>query len=79
MKRAGREGSETKDWVATDMKTRGKADQSTENVSSWVKKLGFALDKEREHAYDDIAEDMEKTARPGITRRIGLQTGNVAT
>jgi hypothetical protein len=65
MKKAGREGSETKDWVATDMKARGKADSSTENVSSWVKKLGFALDKEREHEYDDVAEDMEKTGKAG--------------
>jgi hypothetical protein len=65
MKKAGREGSETKDWVATDMKTMGMADSSTDDVSSWTKKLGFALDKEREHGYDDIEEDMEKTGKAG--------------
>jgi hypothetical protein len=65
MKKAGREGSETKDWVATDMKIRGKADSSSEKVSSWFKKLNFALDQERKHDYDDIAEDMEKIGKAG--------------
>jgi hypothetical protein len=68
MKKAGRAGSSSDDWVTTDMKIRGKSDTSTastEKVSSGVTRLGNAIDKQREHDYDDVKEDMEKTGKAG--------------
>jgi hypothetical protein len=60
-----RAGKATGDnWIARDMQNAGKVNE-TEEPGSWLKNLGYALDKHREKNYDDVFKSMEEAGKEG--------------